>query len=124
MGVIPKWFRDWISSLLPKQKNTGAGAMQMGRVQAETVNNVTNVTNQFICVGRAPSEPKSGSGGASVEQRQVLSMIRTLPQRDGVLVFMEREFGTRMVIDLAPSQLLRVRRYVEAIQKRTTGEKR
>ncbi|GKT20032.1 hypothetical protein AVHY2522_24595 [Acidovorax sp. SUPP2522] len=51
-------------------------------------------------------------------------MIRQLHDNKGVFLFMEKTFGTRMVIDLAPAQLLRVRRYVETIHRRTQGREK
>lgn len=59
---------------------------------------------------------------ATPQQREVLSLIRGLRKTESVFLFMEKEFGTRMVIDLQPSQLIRVKRYVEAINRRTKGQ--
>lgn len=44
--------------------------------------------------------------------------MRGLKNRIPVLDFMGREFGTRMVIELTPVQLYRVKRYVETIRER------
>lgn len=62
------------------------------------------------------SSPRKGT--ATEEQRKVLQLMRYVPNQSVVLDFMQREFGTRTVIELAPLQLYRVRRYVETISRR------
>lgn len=117
MGEIPKQLWAWLARMLPKQQNEGAGAVQVGKVGGDVVSNVTIVNishSQF-------SNTQSGSI-ATVQQREVLGMIRGLRNNESVFMFMEKHFGTRMVIDLQPSQLVRVKRYVEAINRRMKRE--
>lgn len=110
----------WVAKLLPRQKNEGAGSVQVGQAGGDvtTTSNVTiiNVVAQPIGGQDLPVTL------ATPAQREVLAMIRKLHNREAVFVFMQRQFGTRMVIDLQPSQLLRVRRYVEVIQSRARGK--
>lgn len=77
--------------LTPSQKNKGGGAVQVG---------------QLI-------------GNATAAQREVLDLITRVPDRISVLKFMEREFGTGMVIELQPAQLYRLRRYLEVVIAKT-----
>lgn len=59
-------------------------------------------------------------GAAFAAHREVLNLMKPLDKtaRITVLDFMRREFGTAMVIELQPTQLVRVRRYVETINNR------
>lgn len=92
--------------------------MQVGSAGRDVVSNVTmnivNIHGQFT-----NTRPASVANPA---QREVLNMIRRLRKAEPVFLFMEREFGTRMVIELQPTQLLRLKRYVEAIHRRTKGK--
>ena len=56
------------------------------------------------------------------DQSQVLALMDQLPDRFAVLDFMGREFDTRMVVELDPKQLYRLRRYVEVILAATGGK--
>lgn len=55
-------------------------------------------------------------------QSQVLALMDCLPDRIAVLDFMDREFGTRMVVDLDSRELFRLRRYVEVILTAQVGK--
>lgn len=97
----------------------GTGAVHMGQVQ-----NITQVHQHFYATALpeqapaapAPTRPPSA---ATPEQKQVLALMKPLPEpvRFRVLDFMRREFGTGRVIDLPPHQLHRLRKYVEAIHR-------
>ena len=95
----------------------GTGAVHMGPVQ-----NVTQVHQHFYGAAQltpspAPMRPPSV---ATLEQKQVLALMNSLPEpvRFKVLDFMRYEFGTALVIELAPEESFRVRRYVETIHRR------
>ena len=114
MAELPKQLRAWIAKLVPQQKNGGAGAVQVGSVGGNVTSNVT-----IVNVLAPPLEaPKL----ASADQREVLALIRKLHNREAVFHWMQKSFGTRMVIDLKPSELLRTRRYVETIHRRLKRE--
>lgn len=115
MTELQKHLLALVSKFLPAQKNEGAGAVQVGKVGGDVTSNVTIVT----VVGTPANTPGSLT---TAEQREVLGLIRRVRNSETVFLFMERQFGTRMVIDLQPSQLLRVRRYAEAILNRTRKE--
>ncbi|GKT22569.1 hypothetical protein [Acidovorax sp. SUPP3334] len=126
MELVPKWLREWIANLGPKQKNSGSGAVQMGNV-AGPVQNVTQVHQHFY------ASPASHSQAASEQPRQVtdaqkevLALLKQLdrPMRITVLEFMRREFKTAMVIELMPGQLYRVRRYVETVRRKVEKRER
>lgn len=97
----------------------GTGAVHMGHVQ-----NATQVHQHFYAAAlpeqaSAAPAPARPSSDATPDQKQVLALMKPLPDsvRIRVLDFMRREFGTGMVIELAPAQLYRVRRYVEKINE-------
>lgn len=122
MQVIPKQLLAWIRQLLPKQKNTGSGAVQVGKAGGDvTVVNLTQHITQHLSnfhagSGLSPAAPVRRQANAA--QREVLYLMMKLDEREGaVLDFMQREFGTRIVIDLNEAQLYRVRRYVEVVLK-------
>ena len=119
--MIPKQLLVWIRQLLPKQKNTGSGAVQVGKAGGDvTVVNLTQHITQHLSPIHAGSRlsPAPVRRQASKAQREVLLLMMKLDEREGaVLDFMQREFGTRIVIDLNESQLYRVRRYVEVALK-------
>ncbi len=105
--------------LLPKLINRGSGGVQVGKVDGDvTATSYVTIVNLHAEPTVSKHEETAPISLTTPEQREVLRMIRQLPVADSVFSFMKREFGTRMVIDLQPSQLLRVRRYIEAINRR------
>lgn len=120
MGVVKKWLRDWMTRLMPKQKSSGDGAVQMGHVGGNvTINQIThrNVVRQASSVlGRQSGcEPLP----MTEKQKEVLMLMKPLPDpvRITVLDFMRREFGTAMVKELQPRDLYRVRMYVLKVRQ-------
>ena len=132
-AVIPKWLRDWIAQLKPSQHSSGAGAVQIGQVHggvsnSQTSHHVMKVTHIHNHHYQAPPpsppkplrpsempahlRPRSTKGHA--ELFVLLTSMR--PNDQKVLEFMEREFGSHMVIDLDEAQLYRTRRYAEAVK--------
>lgn len=127
MREIPKRLLALLRQLLPQQKNTGSGAVQVGKAGGDvTVVNLTQHTIQHITQhrphlraggGLSPAAPVRRQ--ANPAQREVLHLMAQLAEREGaVLEFMQREFGTRRVVDLDDAQLFRVRRYVEVTLRR------
>ncbi|MDR2187009.1 MAG: hypothetical protein LBE62_03030 [Azonexus sp.] len=55
---------------------------------------------------------------ATPEQAEILALIKDMPERNQVLEFMKREFGTGLVIDIEGRELYRVRRYAETVRER------
>ena len=92
--------------MVVERYNRGDGAIQIGHVGG-------NLTIVQVVQG-APATPRT-KGLANEAQREVLKLMRHLPDQALVTDFMQREFDTRMVIDLDAGQLFRVRRYVETI---------
>ena len=122
---MPKWLLNWMASLLPSQTSSGNGGIQIGQVNG----NVTHVTNhvqappvhvtQVFYSAQVQTQQPAANGVATEEQRELLALIRRAPNNgETVFRFMEREFNTRMVIDLRPSELRRVQSYVATINKR------
>lgn len=104
MQELPKQLLAWLGRLLPKQEVTGKSNVQVGQVGG----NVTVINHHHHA-------PRRATPRASEEQKAVLRLMDELPDRFVALDFMEREFNTRMVIELKPAQLYRLRRYVETI---------
>ncbi len=132
---LPKWLLRWMASLLPTQTSSGAGAVNIGQVNGD----VTHVTNRVeaalpsqthidyshrpvtvnVFTTQVVTHAAAANGTASVEQRELLMQIRRMPNGgEPVFRFMEREFHTRMVIDLRPMELRRLQAYVSTINKR------
>lgn len=115
MGELPRQLLAWMARLLPKQKVQGNGAIQVGKVGG-------NVT--IVHVTHAPDSQASKPASLTTpEQREVLGLIRRVPNKEAVFSWMQKSFGTRMVMDLKPSEVLRTRRYVETIHRRMNREK-
>lgn len=93
------------------------GSVQVGHAGGPVT--IVNVTQHLDASVRATS-PRARPV-ATDAQRDVLRLMRGLPDQAVVEDFMHREFGTRKVIDLEHPQLYRVRRYVEAISRRAEG---
>ena len=140
MRAIPKWLPKWIAHLLPSQRNSGDGVVQIGKMGGGNVVTIVHLTLPPVPTpvptpAPAPVPPASAkpvarlvppaalparpTGVANEEQRHVLHLIRQVPYPTAVHEFMQREFGTHMVIHLQPPQLYRVRRYVEKIIQTT-----
>lgn len=124
MSELPKWLGALLARLLPRQKAQGDSASQFGRVAGNvTIVHLTQhlpaPTPEPMPPALEPARPVRAPGVANDEQRQVLQLIRRLPSSTATAVhdFMQREFGTRVVVHLQPAQLYRVRRYVETIIK-------
>lgn len=119
MGDEKKWFAKLLAKLIPKQKSSGNGAIQIGKAGPVTINQVThhNVIQQ---VHPAPRQ-QGGREPLPVtdEQKEVLTLMKPLPDpvRITVLDFMRREFGTAMVKELQPRDLYRVRMYVLKVRQ-------
>lgn len=117
-----------MAKLLPKQKVKGDRATQFGKVEGNvTIVHLTQHLPPVAAPAPVPpiapmpltpaARPFRPGATANDEQRQVLQLIRRLPNNASVEKFMKREFGTHMVICLEPLELVRVRSYVEAIMK-------
>jgi len=76
--------------------------------------------------GRQDNAAKSSApiSQTTPEQREVLRLMRQLRSRESTYAFMQKNFGTKMVIDLKPGELIRVRKYVESINERVRKARR
>jgi hypothetical protein len=111
---VLQWLQKIVQQWTPRQDSSGSGAIQVGKMGG----GITNVhLTQNIYHGTPPGtrRPKPV---VSPECKQVLALLDQVPDRIAVLDFMEREFNTRMVIELERPQLFRVRRYVEAVLRK------
>lgn len=127
MGELPKQLLAWIARLLPKQENSGNGAVQVSSNGGHVT--VVHLTQHVQPVMASPPvepiqpvmRPERPRTQATEGQREVLAMMRSLPDEGSVLGFMQREFGTRRVVELQPRQLYRVRRYIETINEKAAA---
>ena len=97
----------WLAKFLPAQKASGSASVQVGKLEGNIT--VVHLTQHVTSPG--PRRPVTAS------QRQVLALMRTVQNEEVILDFMQREFGSRRVIDLSEKQLYRVRRYVETVRR-------
>lgn len=125
---------QWLLKLLPKQKmqDNGSGNLQAGRIEGD-LHHTQAVYNIFMMAGdggQAQQPTKTVEPGKeqvqavqarampeSAEQSATLRRMGQLRNRITVLNFMEREFGTRMVIHLRPEQLKRLNLYLDAVMR-------
>lgn len=117
----------WIAKLLPKQKNSGEGAVQVGKAGGNvTVVHLTqHNTNHWGLSGNgSPSEAPVAPARKQhriyaqpnkAAQHALLKRLDEVTNRDAVLAFMRREFNTGLVIDLDGQQLFRLQRYIETV---------
>lgn len=90
------------------------GSVQVGHAGGPvTIVNVTQHLDASVRTATPRARPVANDA-----QREVLRLMRGLPDQVVVEDFMHREFGTRKVIELDHPQLYRVRRYVETIRQR------
>ena len=119
MRVLPKWLAKLIARLLPKQENSGEHSVLVGKAGGDvTVVHFTQHVHHRAQGSAAESTADRSPLHRTPQQVEVLRLMRGLKNRIPVLDFMDREFGTRMVIELTPVQLYRVKRYVETIRER------
>ncbi len=110
LNAYKNFLRELIRLVLPRQQNKGDGAVQAGRVGG----NLTVINHHHGSRNRT-TKVVNNHGRSTQEHRAVLQLMDGLRDRIAVLDFMEREFGTRMVIELEPKKLFRLKRYVETI---------
>ena len=131
-----------MTRLMPQQHSSGSGAVHMGHVGGSVHNSTQMQRDGAIQVGKVeggmqvvhqhyyPPPPSTQASACAVKagaptaaHREVLALMKPLDKaaRIRVLDFMRREFGTAMVIELAPEQVFRARRYVETISSRRKG---
>ncbi len=104
MSELQRLWKALLKQVQPTAlRNTASGVVQVGKVDG----NVTVINHHHA--------PRRAAPRASEEQKIVLRLMDEVPDRIAVLAFMEREFNTRMVVELKPAQLYRLRRYVETI---------
>jgi hypothetical protein len=109
----PGIFKRLLIKLGLAQINSGKGSVQAQRIHGNVT--IVNITQSLM--PRFATLPRT-----TPEQKRVLRMLDSLVNRITVLDFMEREFGTRMVIELKPAQVYRVQKYIEVILIKTKGK--
>lgn len=105
MNELQRMWKALMKHVLPKLKNTASGVVQVGQVNG----NIT-VHNYHQAPVKVATRSK-----ATPDQKRLLDLLKQVPDRAVILNFMQREFGTSLVIKLEPPQVFRVRRYVETV---------
>ncbi len=128
MNQILQWITAMVQKLQPRQHASGSNTVQVeqaGRdVQIDNSSRqVTMHVTQVFYSAQVESEPAANSRATATtvsnEQREVLASIRSLGGKgESVFKFMERTFGSRMVIHLKPGELVRVQAYITTIKQR------
>ena len=96
----------------------GSGNLQVGVAYGDVISNVCHLThhsNHFTFIHPPGTRPDATRKPSSLEQSAVLRRLDLLRDRVRVLDFMDRQFGTRMVIQLTPEQLYRLNRYLDVV---------
>lgn len=139
MVELSKQLLSWIARLRPTQKVKGDHAIQTGTVHGRlhvdrSTHHHTQHNNHITIVQAAsippvrPNHPAPPIAPRLVENSPAplassaacaaaLKKLDQLRDRSRVLDFMEREFGTRMVIHLTSEQLYRLDRYLDVVLK-------
>lgn len=130
--MLPKQLLALLSKLWPQQKAQGDNAVQIGKVQGEVHvnhgdhfhrhNHHSHITVIQASMQAPANEPQVRKPTPS-EHSAVLRRMEQLRDRVAVLDFMEREFGTRMVIHLKAEQLFRLNRYLDVVLRSQSDTK-
>lgn len=97
----------------------GSHNLLVGQAGGDVVSQVNNYTHHHVTVIQTPlqapaNEPQAMKPSPS-GQSAALRRMDSLRNRVAVLDYMEREFGTRMVIHLKSEQLFRLNRYLDVV---------
>ena len=95
----------------------GVKVFNVGSVVQNHAQHHSHVTIIHTQLPSAVGQPASG------EQSAVLRKLDQLRDRVPILDFMEREFGTRMVIHLKTAQLFRLNRYLDVVLRDSRNAK-
>lgn len=118
MSELQRLLKVLLKFVLPTQQNTASGVVQAGKVDG----NITVINHHHHAPPSVPpSPPQRKTVRANAEQKAILRLMDEVPDRIAVLDFMEREFDTRMVIELGQPQLYRLRRYIEVVIESSKG---
>lgn len=121
MNQLLQWIMAMVQRLQPRQAASGDGTVQVerasGDVQIDNSRPVTMVVTQNFYSAQVETRP-AANGMATPEQRALLTQIRRLPgSGESVFRWMERSFGTRMVIELRPHEARRLQSYVAGVER-------
>ena len=128
MNQVLQWVMTLVQKLQPRQHVNGSNTVQVEQAGGDvTIDNSSrpvtmHVTNVFYSA-QVQSQPAANTRPSATtvsnEQREVLASIRSLGVKgESVFKFMDRTFGSRMVIHLKPGELVRVQAYITTIKQR------
>ena len=104
-------------------REVGSGNVQVGYAAGSVSSRVSHHTHTHSHAHvtviqqsvQAPANEPQARKPSSTEHSAILRRMDQLRDRVPVLEFMEREFGTRMVIHLKSEQLFRLNRYLDVV---------
>lgn len=129
MGVESKWLAQWFAKLFGRAQagsggqhsSGGAGATHIGQA-AGPVTTVHQLTQNFYAAPppvQGQQQPVRGrfKGRAKLEHKEALALMNHLPvrQRKQVLQQMNVDYGTSMVKELWPDEVVKLHAHVESI---------
>lgn len=105
----------------------GSGNLQVGVAYGDVVSNVchhTHHTHHVTVIQNLVEQSDRAKMPSSSEQSAVLRRLDRLHDRVRILNFMDRHFGTRMVIHLNSEQMYRLNRYLDVVLRDPKNAKR
>ena len=130
MNQVLQWIMAMVQKLQPKQQTSGSNTVQVeqagGDVQIDNSHRpVTMVVTQNFYSAQVQARP-AANGSATYEQREVLAVLRKLPDDAKVRVFdfMKRRYGTKRVIEVEGCDLRGLKRYMEVTLQNCEIERR
>ncbi len=110
---------------MPTQTNSGAGAVQIGRIgrmrDQKVINNNVSVTNNYVFPStQPPLEPAHGGMprmGTAQQHQLLMELIDLRPFDSVVFDFMGSKFGTREVSELSPQQVRVASRFAQTVRE-------
>lgn len=119
--VPPREVAEDCAPVPPPQLRVAGGSnnLQVGQAGGDVISHVSRHTHHHVTIIQAPPQASANEPQArkpsSTEHSAVLRRMDQLRDRVPVLDFMEREFGTRMVVHLKSEQLFRLNRYLDVV---------
>ena len=115
VGEFKQWLTQMIAKLIPNHTSHGDDATHIGKVSGGL-----QIVRQQVHYHFARSPIRQANRSApkpEVRASEVLALLDRLPnaKRYAMLDFMDRTFGTRLVIELDAAQLRRLKPYVAAV---------
>ena len=121
MNQVLQWIMGMVQKLQPRQAANGANTVQVERAGGDVqIDNsqrpvTMHVTQVFYSTQIQAQQSAANSGVANEAQREVLALLRQLPEdaKLRVLNHMDKKYGTKKVVDVNGPELKNLKRYME-----------